>query len=177
MVIGRRIDVPWTANKSLFLPDDVNNESTKGKPITTYAEDFFFIARNAFPWRRVYGDLVIGRPGYDNFVVATAIRNNVSVVDATLTLPAIHQSDQEGNRAGWQHTDSGRNWRRIGKFNYAHGSPSCAPYETRFDESDGSIRVLQRKFSVLPKVCYNVTAARSIQFDRTLRPELGISRI
>jgi len=164
MVIGRRIDVPWTANKSLYLPYDVTYESTKGKPIKTYAEDFFFIARNAFPWHRVHEDLVIGRPGYDNFVVAIAVYNNVSVIDATLTLRAIHQSDQEGNRAGWQHRDNGRNWRRIGKFNYAQGSPSCAPYETRFDEN-GRVRVLRRKYSVLPKVCYNVTTVRSIKFD------------
>jgi len=174
MVIGRRTDVPWTSNKSLFLPDDVAYESTKGKPIATYAEDFFFIARNAFPWHHVHADLVIGRPGYDNFVVAIAIHNNVSVIDATRTLPAIHQSDREGNRAGWQHRDSGSNWRRIGRFNYAQGSPSCAPYETRFDESDGSVRVSQRNDSVLPKVCYhhrlhgvyddNVTTAHSINF-------------
>jgi len=96
--------VNWDNTKSLYIPNDVTKTARKkGKLFLVKGIDYFFIARNAFPWNFI-PDMVIARFGYDNFVVATAIANNVSVVDATKTLLAVHQTDVEGNFAGRENT-------------------------------------------------------------------------
>jgi len=96
--------VNWDNTKPLYIPNDVTETArNKGKLFLVKGIDYFFIARNAFPWNRI-PDLVIARFGYDNFVVATALANNVSVVDATDTLLAVHQTDMEGNFAGRNNT-------------------------------------------------------------------------
>lgn len=47
-------------------------------------------------------DVVIGRPGYDNYLVARAVaeRGRVSSVDVTNALVALHQTDDDGVKAG-----------------------------------------------------------------------------
>jgi len=74
----------------LYLPDHVTAEARqRGQQLfAEYAEDYFLIAFNDFPWHRVI-DVVIGRPAYDNYLVGLAIRQNVTVVDATSTLLAL----------------------------------------------------------------------------------------
>ena len=51
-------------------------------------------------------DVVIGRPAYDNYFVAMARYNNMSVVDASRTILALHQTGQDGKFAGAKNTDS-----------------------------------------------------------------------
>ena len=103
LVIGRRTNVPYN-NEPLYHPRDVTETAKqKGRLFVVTAIDYFFVAMNAFPWHLI-PDLVIARNGYDNFLVLTAIENNVSVIDATGTLLAVHQTDEEGNFAGREST-------------------------------------------------------------------------
>ena len=76
----------------MYLPNDVTTLARqKGKLFVAGGIDYLSVANNKFPWQHI-PDLVIARNGYDNFVVATAIENNVPVVDATSTLLAVHQT-------------------------------------------------------------------------------------
>ena len=121
MVIGRRRDVP-VRNRSLYLPDSVENVAEfEGKLHRSYGIDYFAIAGNVYPWHMV-PDLVIGRPAYDNFLVSTASLYNMSVVDATDSVVALHQTDAEGTRTGHHYKDSNYN-RNILARNTA--SPAC----------------------------------------------------
>jgi len=114
MVIGRRRDVPM-ANRTLYLPDDVEHVAIfEGKFHISAGIDYFAIAGNQYPWDLV-PDLVIGRPGYDNFMVETASLNNVSVVDASKTIVALHQTDEEGVGSGHRRKDSSYNGRIIAR--------------------------------------------------------------
>jgi len=131
MITGRRTNVQWLSNETMQLPDNVTLAAKKrGRLFLLSAEDYFFIAMNAFPWHCVPSDLVIARPGYDNFFVATALMNNVSVVDATDTLLAVHMTDREGNLAGSKNRDMLFNKRLIGRFNYHRGMTSSAQFAT-----------------------------------------------
>jgi len=124
MVIGRRSDV-LLAHRRLFLPKDVEYVAlSEGKLHTAGGIDYFAIARNDFPWHH-YPDLIIGRPSYDNFLVATASLNNVSVVDATRTVVALHQTDTEGIGSGHRRIDSNYN-RRIIFSRYTEAFHSCS---------------------------------------------------
>jgi len=155
LVIGRRTNVPYN-NEPLYHPRDVTETAKqKGRLFVVTAIDYFFFARNAFPWHRI-PDLVVARNGYDNFLVLTAIENNVSVIDATGTLLAVHQTDEEGNFAGKQRTlqkyaniDIFRKMlkTRVGlpvyKYILPKGFTDAAPYETVYasNNSDGAMTV------------------------------------
>jgi hypothetical protein len=111
--------------------DDVQRQArTKGRLFISNAQDYFLIAGNRFPWHRI-PDIVIGRPAYDNFVVAMAIRDGVSVIDATASILAVHQSDRDGNFAGHNNSDRNANVAVIGKyFSYRRGFTSRSQYVT-----------------------------------------------
>jgi hypothetical protein len=112
---------------NLHLPANVNLAAQHGKMHNADAEDYFFIKRNIFPWLRV-PNVAIGRKAYDNFIVAFGIMNNVSVVDATETLTALHQTDDDGNQAGHRNPENDINVRTIGRFNYRRGATSASQY-------------------------------------------------
>ena len=133
LVTGRRTNV-LVNHSLLYQPDHVTTMARKrGKLFSAWAEDYFFVAFNDFPWHRV-ADVVIGRVGYDNYLVGLAIQQNVTVVDATSTLLAFHQTDSEGNMAGHSSKDKLFNYRRIGKFKYQSGLTTAAQYVTSFSK-------------------------------------------
>jgi len=76
-------------------------------------------------------NLVIGRPGYDNFLVATASLNNVAVVDATKTVIALHQTDAEGVGSGHRRHDSRYNRHVLGRYGHRGCEQTdCTKYTT-----------------------------------------------
>jgi len=124
MVIGRRSDV-LMAQRRLYLPTDVEHVAlSEGRVHSAGGVDYFAIARNVFPWHH-YPDLIIGRPSYDNFLVATASQNNVSIVDASRTVAALHQTDVEGIGSGHRRLDSNYN-RRIIFSRYTKAFRGCS---------------------------------------------------
>ena len=131
LVVGRRTNVLLGNDSLLYLPENVTQAARqRGQLFDVNAEDYFFIAYNDFPWHLV-ADVVVGRPAYDNYLVGLAIQQNVAVVDATATLLAVHQTDQDGNMAGHSNRDPRFNKIRIGrKFNYSTGLITSAQYVT-----------------------------------------------
>jgi len=147
MIVGRRTNVRWDAKDVIYLPINVTRVAWQRGALYSKGADYFFIANNAFPWNRV-PDFVIARDGYDNFLVASAIRNNVSVIDATATILAVHQTDLEGNLAGAKvGKDTRFNKQLIGKFRYFKGHTKSAPYETALvnSRSDNIMTVVVKK--------------------------------
>lgn len=137
LIVGMRTNYNMNLDNSMpvYHLNDVNNISRKGRLFRSDAEDYFFVT-NDFPWQ-VIPDLVIGRVAYDNFLVGTAIKQNVSVVDATKTITALHQTGVDGNLAGRRRHDTKYNANLIakvvGKFNYFTGTTSSAQYESERD--------------------------------------------
>ncbi|KAH3864817.1 uncharacterized protein LOC127866971 isoform X2 [Dreissena polymorpha] len=110
---------------------------------TLYREDAedYFIATKPFPWQRIL-PVVVGRPGYDNWLVAEArCKLHTDVVDVTETILAIHQTTEKGgNNEGHYHPRSTLNFdlfkqNKI-KPNYLAGLTSCIPYFTYTDFCD-----------------------------------------
>ncbi len=46
-----------------------------GQPFVTDAQDFFIVGRDSYPWSEV-PDFVVGRVGYDNWLVSIPLTNN-----------------------------------------------------------------------------------------------------
>ena len=175
LVVGRRTNVLLGNDSLLYVPDAVARTGRRrGRLFAADAEDFFFIAAGEFPWLGVR-DVVVGRPGYDNYLVAQAIQHNVSVVDATGTLLAVHQTDADGNYAGRRNRDVGVNVRHIGAFNYADGLTTAAQYVTRYaaDQLCNATRVSVMERRRSPGTSTNAMTRVSVERRRSLGTSTG----
>jgi len=147
LVIGRRTNVPGNDELRRYLPTDVAElAKNNGTLFMRCAEDYFIMTAQGYPWYQVPRDVVVGRAAYDNFLVFNALRHRVSVVDATDTVTALHQTDSEGNMAGHRTRFSRYNKQLLGRFHAAGGSTSAAQYVTRFvNGSDSRLTVAVEK--------------------------------
>ena len=137
LVIGRRINVNINGSlrHKLFDSERVSIKAKRqGNLFSKDAQDFFFIGRPwLFPWHTIK-DVVIGRPAYDNYFVGQAIQSGVAVIDATKTIVAMHQTSNDGNKAGHHKgTDNDYNKQIIGPYNYNLGGTDSAQYVTSSD--------------------------------------------
>lgn len=141
LIIGRRCNFSLR-NRTVYTLDDVYDIYHKECALfITAAEDYFFIANGDFPWADIR-DVVIGRPAYDNYIVAKALEHNVSVIDVTETSPALHQSGPSGNYDG--HYGLSVDWNRnvIGDFNFTKGCTTRAQYATT--RENGIVKLMKR---------------------------------
>jgi len=130
LVIGRRWNVRWQ-NMSLYLPEQVTRIArTRGRLHIRSAVDYFVIARNDFPWHCL-PDVVIARRGYDNYLVMIAVRQNVSVVDISNNLVAVHQTDTQAKARDRHHIASEYNMRLLGTFTSTRGRLTSSQYLTK----------------------------------------------
>ena len=98
------------------------------------AQDYFIISRKGLPWTEI-PDFVIGRNGYDNWLLVMAQKWNVMAIDVSLTLVALHQSGIDGFQSGFTTNDNNTialNWDLVRGFNYHRGRTECLPYYTRY---------------------------------------------
>ena len=128
-MIGRRWNVRWE-NLTLYLPEQVTHiAKAYGTLHIRSAVDYFIIANNEFPWDKL-PDVVIARRGYDNFVVMMAVQENVSVVDISNTLVAVHQTDKEAKDSRRHIVNYNINMEHLGRFRSEKGLTSNAQYLT-----------------------------------------------
>ena len=71
--------------------DQLMKLKTNGTVVPGYAIDYFITSKKGYPWDSIE-QVVVGRRGWDNYVVAYAYANNIIVYDITKTVTAIHQS-------------------------------------------------------------------------------------
>ena len=133
LLVGRRTNVRITQMDELTSLDHVFNLAQEnGVLFHSGAEDYFITTNGGFDWREI-PEFVIGRRGFDNWIVAYAISRNFTVIDVTNTVTAVHQTGSDGNWAGHRHTDPNINMRLSGPFRYRRGFLLCAQYQTNFD--------------------------------------------
>ena len=172
LVVGQRTDVA-VQNRVLYRPESVHREvSIIGQLHMITAMDYFAIARNRFPWERV-PDLIIGHTFYDNFMVEIATECNVSVVDATETLTALHQTDTDGNEAGLRRSDNSYNKRTLGNVGqWLQGcrNVKCIEFQTKWlvetvelsDFDDDAVLQKRRRIFVERREIPNNTMAAAV---------------
>ena len=163
-VIGRRTDfwLPFTDSSSASIDSfhAVGRLSRAGTLDNPFAEDYFLFT-HSFPWHRINRRIVIGRPAYDNYLVRLAGELNLAVIDATLTIHALHQhSSYDPLQPALRKPDADHNVRVLGNemSYYDHGHTTSARYETRFDLSTLSIRIFDRQ---LKRFLNNITSSRT----------------
>ena len=132
LVIGRRWNVYWhNMSLPIYLPGHVAQiAKRRGILWRLDAVDYFVIAKNKFPWHCL-PDVVIARRGYDNYLVMIAVEQNVSVVDISNNLVAVHQTDTQAKARDRHHIASEYNMRLLGTFTSTRGRLTSSQYLTK----------------------------------------------
>lgn len=102
LIVGKRTNVFASLLKEINSRSgmEVEDYAIKyGKRFQPDALDYF-ITNQLFPWDD-FLPLVVGRRGYDNWVLAFARYNNFTVIDASDSVTCLHQTlDERGNYEG-----------------------------------------------------------------------------
>ena len=127
LLVGRRknyvIPPNWNPSEDKWV-----NESFYMHDYDAYAEDYFITTKDSFNWDAI-PDFVVGRAGFDNWLVATAIKAEVPVIDASGAITAIHLSKEGYEVKGHlkRKGDIFSNYRLAGQhFRYVLGATICA---------------------------------------------------
>ncbi len=99
-----------------------------------FAQDYFLFGNGGkFHWDRV-PDFVVGRLGYDNWLVVMAQRWNIILIDGTETLHNLHQVGKDGissSRVLNKGKNKLLNYEAAGfKFSYRGGTTACASWRS-----------------------------------------------
>lgn len=158
MLIGRRTNIENIHGIDPLSDDNLLRiAASRGQLYREDAEDFF-IATKSFRWETLL-PVVVGRPAYDNWLVAEArCRLQTDVIDVTDTLLALHQTTfRGGNREGHTHIDSDANLRIFQANrvipNFLVGITSCTSFHT-ISTSEGSIGIVGRTFIDIKCNCH-----------------------
>lgn len=158
-ITGRRTNVKMDSNLSENHTDRVKPESNmrsmvhrmkrRGSLFQTNAQDYFIITPGTLDWRAI-PDFVVGRPGYDNWLVDHVFHESerISLIDTTGAITAIHQTGADGNLAGHKKRIDLEWNRKRGDGMYDHGHTTFAQWSADLEETGRSKPhrvVLQRR--------------------------------
>ena len=149
LVVGRRRN--WSVEKGVNLAklSMVGHYMKNSSLYISDAQDYFLTTRH--PWTCI-PDFVVGRIGYDNWLVVAALVNQIPVVDATETVTALHQTGEDGNLAGWQAMSERHINKDISRrFDYTLGHVTCGQFTTQ--RKNGTIIITERNLN--GKTCNN----------------------
>ena len=152
MIIGRRTNVEnVTGQEGSTWKEITLVARERGKLFQVNAEDYF-ITTKIYPWKDI-AEVVIGIRAYDNWLVYNARRKKHTLVDATSTILAVHQTTSAGNYEGHGHRNGEYNVNLLRKMykriKYDAGLIGCADYYSQYQH--GRIVVTNR---VVPKQCF-----------------------
>ncbi|XP_067651731.1 uncharacterized protein [Haliotis asinina] len=138
LITGQRTNVQnVTAAEATKMERLSTIAKQRGKLFITLAEDYF-ITDSTFPWGKIPG-IVIGRPAYDNWLVLNSCKHDHTVIDATATILAAHQTTKVGNYEGTTRRSTNFNFGLLyGLYRtvkYTAGSTSCAPLVSNRNET------------------------------------------
>ena len=150
LIIGKRTNVELRGC-DLWNKSDVTKAAQEGKLFMGGAEDYFILAHNKFIWDHVL-DVIIGRPNYDNYLVALALKHKLSVIDATETILTLHQTGKDGNFASRLNKDKRYNAGVIGNFDVTRRTTDDAPFCTKHGIQGESIELWQRPMKEMVKL-------------------------
>lgn len=146
LIIGRRTNVNFTDGRTIERLENVAEVAKSGSLMKGIALDYFLTNRH-FPWH-LLPDLVVGRIHYDNWLVYFAITLNITVIDATNTVIAVHQTTADGNEAGRKHNNAYCNQKviaKIGKpFKTRWGYTTCVPFYTKWNSESNQVEIAKR---------------------------------
>ncbi|KAL3855425.1 hypothetical protein ACJMK2_014636 [Sinanodonta woodiana] len=149
LITGRRINVLNVTSEEVRSKNGIKESaSSRGSLYEIDAEDYF-ITNIFFPWSKI-PEFVIGRAGYDNWIVGHARCDLATIViDATETITAVHQTTSKGgNKEGHAHGNTKYNFELIQRLRlpkrFLQGLTTCAEWRTFRTLKTGRIELVRR---------------------------------
>ncbi len=137
LITGRRTSAHVTLNSKIHDFMEVRKEAnslTSSLFTDGFAQDYVFITKDALPWERL-PDFLVGREGYNAYLLTYALNAKLVTVDATNTILALHQTDKKGDYESTSAKLHNVNKDIIGPdFEFLLGRTQCAKYETCFTD-------------------------------------------
>ena len=151
MLVGKRTNIDHVTNTEGSSWQNIAvTAKRRGELFSARAEDYF-ITTPSYPWEDI-PPLVIGRLWYDNWLVYNARKQGHLVIDATITLLAVHQTTSLGNYE--KHRDAKYNGKVLKNISkevpYGRGRTDCTEHYTTFNR--GSI-ILKDRRGYLVSLC------------------------
>ncbi|KAL3854145.1 hypothetical protein ACJMK2_013423 [Sinanodonta woodiana] len=133
LIIGRRTNTNNITMKEVSSWKELTVVAKKrGKLFRSDAEDYF-VTSASYPWHEI-PDFVVGRRAYDNWLVLNARKQKHRVIDASLTILAVHQTTDDGNYESKKKETREYNHLLLlslyESIKYNLGDCICAEYET-----------------------------------------------
>ena len=137
LIVGQRTNVPSvTAVEGSTWEGITSVAKDRGVLFFMYAIDYFITSRN-YPWKDAE-EVIIGTPVYDLWVIFNARRQRHTVIDATATLLAVHQTTGSGNYESHKHRSYLYNLHLMKKmhmlFRPTYTYTVCAEYYTKYSQ-------------------------------------------
>ena len=145
LMVGRRSN--WSIAKGVMLTElaQVGHYAKNSSLFISEAQDYFLTTRDGYPWTTI-PDFVVGRVGYDNWLVVTALTKKIPVVDATETVTALHQTGTDGEFAGFRAMSEKHINHELAKgFDYSLGHVTCGHFATQ--RKNGKITITERELN------------------------------
>ena len=142
LVVGRRRNwqVKWQQNVTGL--EEIGKNAKFAPLFLPSALDYFISTRDGYPWSNI-PDFVVGRVKYDIWIMVTALKWGIPMVDATMTITALHQTDANGNKEGSKATvENTLNTLLAGNMRDSLGFTYCIPFQT--NRISGSIIIQER---------------------------------
>ena len=147
MVIGRRTNFDFHLHAAEFISKDDIDKLVSQTEQVQKSSDYFFTTKD-FPWDKV-APLSIGRPAFCRWVMSYAHKIGAIVIDATITISALHLTTEDGNKSSWHLVGNGVHCNEDviesfpEKVILGLGWVECATYETYFDDK-GEVKLRTR---------------------------------
>ena len=131
LIVGQRRNWKINWKQNVWNLQEIGHYAKSAKLLSTYAQDYFISTRNGYPWSTI-PDFVVGRIAYDSWLVVTALKRGIPLVDASGTITALHQTDSRWDREGSKAVVEGRlNVYLAGiNFPYHAAHTTCAHFST-----------------------------------------------
>ena len=151
LIIGKRTNINYVGAKETETWKKLSAvASSRGKLFRGLAEDYFITSR-FYPWKKI-PEVVIGRPAFDNWLVYHTRKQNQTLIDATRTILAVHQTTKAGNIEGQGRPNSSYNRNLLKRLykdvNFSAGFVDCANLSTKYEKD--SVIIVKRK---VPTYC------------------------
>jgi hypothetical protein len=136
--------------------------------------DYFVFPRGQYH-HKIPG-FVIGRPGWDNWLVWFACHSKVAVVDASPAVVAVHQNHDysyhpDGEKGVWQGAEAQRNRELLGGW-WRFGTIQSATHVLLPD----GIQRNRKRWTVLRRRAWNVAWYRLLDVTKPVRHKLRLRR-
>ena len=147
MIVGRRTNYDFHLHQADFISKEEVDQIVARKEQVKKSSDYFFTTKD-FPWENV-APLSIGRPAFCRWIMSYAHKVGALVIDATLTISALHLTTEDGNKSSWHLSGNGVHCNEDVIENFPEkvildlGWVECAIYETYFDKN-GNVQLRQR---------------------------------